>query len=348
MFQPLPAGQAATWDNGRLPTEFLRLRMLDILAIVSPIYIIIFLGYATTRAGLFGRAELLTFGKFVIKLALPALVFNAVAQRHIADIIVPGYLLAYTAGALAMLGGAYAVGRKAAGLDHQQALLHAMGMCSSNSSFIGYPILLLALPSVATTALALNVVVENVVVLPLLLVLLESSVRQARAGEGGGWRAALKTTLWQLARNPLIIALLAGLAVSLLELPLPAPLGRSITMFAQTSGALAVFVIGGTLAGLPMRGVALKVAPIALGKLAMHPLAVALAVACLPLIGMAPLEPELRNAAVLMAAMPMMSIYPILALPYGFGDRAAAALVLATVGSFATLNALLWLLGRQA
>eukprot|EP01032_Pedospumella_encystans_P006944 gene6944-8324_t len=76
----------------------------------------------------------------------------------------------------------------------------------------------------------------------------------------------------------------------------------------------------------------------------MHPLAVALAVACLPLIGMAPLEPELRNAAVLMAAMPMMSIYPILALPYGFGDRAAAALVLATVGSFATLNALLWLM----
>lgn len=321
--------------------------MLDILAIVSPIYIIIFLGYATTRAGLFGKGELLTFGKFVIKLALPALVFNAVAQRHIADIVVPGYLLAYTAGALAMLGGAYLVGRKAAGLDHQQALLHAMGMCSSNSSFIGYPILLLALPSVATTALALNVVVENVVILPLLLVLLETSVR--RAGEGkGGWRSALKTTSWQLARNPLVAALLAGLAVSLLELPLPAPLGRSITMFAQTSGALAVFVIGGTLAGLPMRGVALKVAPIALGKLVMHPLAVALAVACLPLVGMAPLAPELRNAAILMAAMPMMSIYPILALPYGFAERSAAALVLATVGSFATLSALLWLLGRLA
>ncbi|KQW93624.1 permease [Massilia sp. Root418] len=321
--------------------------MLDILAIVSPIYIIIFLGYATTRAGLFGKGELLTFGKFVIKLALPALVFNAIAQRHIADIVVPGYLLAYTAGALAMLGGAYLVGRKAAGLGHQQALLHAMGMCSSNSSFIGYPILLLALPSVATTALALNVVVENVVILPLLLVLLETSVKQAGEGKGA-WRGALKATLWQLAKNPLVVALLAGLAVSLLALPLPAPLGRSITMFAQTSGALAVFVIGGTLAGLPMRGVALKVAPIALGKLVMHPLAVALAVACLPLAGMAPLAPELRNAAILMAAMPMMSIYPILALPYGFAERSAAALVLATVGSFATLSALLWLLGRLA
>ena len=49
-----------------------------------------------------------------------------------------------------------------------------------------------------------------------------------------------------------------------------------------------------------------------------------------------------------MAAMPMMSIYPILALPYGFAERSAAALVLATVVSFATLSALLWLLGRLA
>ncbi|WP_228893283.1 AEC family transporter [Pseudoduganella aquatica] len=324
------------------------LRMLAILAIVSPIYIIIALGYATTRAGVFGKAELLAFGKFVLKLALPALVFNAIAQRHIADIIVPGYLLAYTAGGLAMLGGAYALARKAFGLSHQQALLHAMGMCSSNSAFIGYPILLLALPGVATTALALNVVVENVVLLPLLLVLLETSARKAGAEGAAGGAAAFKATLKQLARNPLIIALLAGLAVSLLELQLPAPLGRSVTMFAQASGALSVFVIGGTLVGLPLRGVSMKVAPIAAGKLLLHPLMVALALAALPLLGVAPLEPELRNAAVLMAAMPMMSIYPLLALPYGFTERAAAALVLATVASFGTLSALLWLMGSFA
>jgi predicted permease len=81
-----------------------------------------------------------------------------------------------------------------------------------------------------------------------------------------------------------------------------------------------------------------------MARLVMHPLAVA----CLPLLGMAPLAPDLRNAAILMAAMPMMSIYPILALPYGFAERSPAALVLATVGSFATLSALLWLLARLA
>ena len=315
--------------------------MLEILAIVSPIYLIIFCGYVITRAGVFAKAEMATFGKFVIKLALPALVFNAIAQRRLADIFVPGYLLAYTLGGLIMLGGAYLVGRKMARLDHQQALLHAMGMCSSNSGFIGYPILLLALPSVASAALALNVVVENVVLLPLLLVLLEGSRRQA--GEGGK-PASLKSILWQLMRNPIIVALLLGLAISVMEWRLPVPLARTVTLFAQTSGALSVFVIGGMLVGLPMRGLSLKVAPIALGKLLLHPLAVALVVACLPWFGMAPLDHAMATAAVLMAAMPMMSIYPMLAQPYGFADRSAAALVLATVGSFITLSALLWMI----
>ncbi|MEN3278176.1 MAG: malonate transporter [Massilia sp.] len=49
--------------------------MSDILAIISPIYIAILAGYAATRMGLFGKADMRVFGKFVINLALPALVF---------------------------------------------------------------------------------------------------------------------------------------------------------------------------------------------------------------------------------------------------------------------------------
>ena len=48
-------------------------------------------------------------------------------------------------------------------------------------------------------------------------------------------------------------------------------------------------------------------------------------------------------AAVLLAAMPTMSIYPILAQAYGHEDRSAAALLIATIASFFTLSALLWL-----
>ena len=61
---------------------------------------------------------------------------------------------------------------------------------------------------------------------------------------------------------------------------------------------------------------------------------------------MAALDPNLRLAAILMAAMPMMGIYPTLAQAYGKEDFSAAALLAATASSFVSLSALLWFLRR--
>ena len=54
-------------------------------------------------------------------------------------------------------------------------------------------------------------------------------------------------------------------------------------------------------------------------------------------------SPHLQLAAVMLAAMPMMGIYPILAQSYGKEDLGAAALLATTVASFFTLSGLLWL-----
>ena len=78
--------------------------MLDILAITGPIYLTIALGYFLTRRGLFARADMRVLGQFVINLALPALLFNALAQRKLADILNGRYLLIYALGSLAAMG----------------------------------------------------------------------------------------------------------------------------------------------------------------------------------------------------------------------------------------------------
>jgi predicted permease len=150
--------------------------------------------------------------------------------------------------------------------------------------------------------------------------------------------------LQRLATNPMIIGLVAGLLVSLSGLKLPEPVSRTVTLFAASSSAISLFVIGGTLVGLPMQGMARRVAPIVIGKLILHPLAVALAIFLLPRLGLAPLDPALRTAAVVMAAMPMLSIYATLAQAYGQEDFCAAALLVTTAASFLSLSGLLWML----
>lgn len=103
--------------------------------------------------------------------------------------------------------------------------------------------------------------------------------------------------------------------------------------------AVSLFVIGGSLVGLQTKGMRRDVSVIALGKLLLHPLAVGLMMWLAP-----PADPALRVAAVIFASVPMLSIYPVLAQKYGFEGFCAAALLLATVLSFVTINGVLWLL----
>ena len=315
--------------------------MLDILAITGPIYLVVLAGYLATRFGLFARADMRVFGKFVVSLALPALIFNALATRRLAEVLRPGYLLSYLGGSMLMLALGYAAGRRAIGWSRMRSTFLAMGVSCSNSSFIGFPILMLMLAPVAGVALGLNVIVENLVMLPLLLAMAES----ARADGSGAWHQVLRQSLRRLARNSMVIAVVAGLAVSLSGMPLPQPLARVVTLFAQASGSVSLFAIGGTLVGLSLSTGWQRVLPIVFGKLLGHPLAVLLVSATLlPLLGIAPMAPELRAAALLMAAMPMLSIYPILAQGYGEADRSATTLLVCMVVSFFTLSGWMWLL----
>lgn len=312
--------------------------MLNILSITTPIYLLILLGYSTTRWGLFSKADMRIVGRFVLNLALPSLLFRALAQRSIGEILNVRYLLAYTLGSLAAIGIGYAFCRRVPRLSPVASTFYAMGMSCSNSGFVGYPILLLILPSVAGVSLALNMMVENLIAIPLLLFMAE----HARSGVGG-WQS-LGHSLRRLIGNPMIIGLVIGIAVSLTGFSVPSPLMRTVELLANASSALSLFVIGGTLVDLPLHGMGLKIWPIVVGKLILHPLMVFVFISLLPLFGLGHLDPSLRVAAVLLASVPMLSIYATLAQPYGHDDFTAVALLVTTIASFFTLSGLLWVM----
>ncbi len=311
--------------------------MLDILAITGPIYITIALGYFLTRRGLFARADMRVLGQFVINLALPALLFNALAQRKLGDILNGRYMLVYAIGSLVTMGLGLLWARRGARQGATVSVFYAMGMSCPNSGFVGYPIALLVIGPVAGVMLGLNMIVENLLLIPLLLALAESST-----GSGGRWHTVLRQSLVNLARNPMVLGLAAGFAVSALEWQMPSPVARTVTLFAQASAALSLFVIGGSLAGLHIAGLRKPVAQIAMGKLLVHPAAMLAALLLCEAAGMVPMDPALRIGVVLAAASPMLGIFPILAQRHGHDGLAAAALLGTTVGSFFTISALLW------
>ncbi len=310
--------------------------MLQTLAITGPIYLLIALGYVACRLKVFTKGDMRVLGQYVVKFALPALIFTALSQRPMIEILNGRYVLDYAMGSLAVMGVAFAWGRFRQRKSMALSALSALGMSGSNTGFIGYPVASQVIgPAAAAVGLALCMVVENLIITPLTLALADSS-----SAAGDKWHHVLGRSLAQLARNPLILAILAGFAVALLRLPIGGVLARTTNMLAMSSTAVSLFVIGGSLVGLQTKGMRRDVSAISIGKLVLHPLAVGLMVWLLP-----PEDAALRAGAVVFASMPMFGIYPILAQKYGHESFCAAALLLAVVLSFVTISITLWLLG---
>ncbi|MFZ9440731.1 MAG: AEC family transporter, partial [Hylemonella sp.] len=76
------------------------------------------------------------------------------------------YLAAYALGSLLTLALGMLWARRVRGHQPKFSAIMAMGMACPNSGFVGYPIMLLTFGPVAGVALALNMVAENLLIIP--------------------------------------------------------------------------------------------------------------------------------------------------------------------------------------
>lgn len=308
--------------------------MLAILTITTPIFLLIGSGYAARRTRLIDHEQMKGVGIFVMYLALPALVIRALTQQPLEEILQFNYLLAYGLGSALVFAFGLFMSLKIQREPLQTGAMQALGMAASNSGFIGYPVAAMVIGSPAAVMMALNMVVETLLIIPTALILAEMAThRSASLGK------TLLTTLLNLSKNPVLIGLLMGLFLALTQTPLPSPALKAIDMLAEAAGPAALFVIGGALCGLELKGLAGRVGQIVAGKLVLHPLIILGAFLLVPGI-----DPVFIAGAVLFAAAPMISIYPLFGQRYGVGDISAAALLLATVISFFTLSVVIGLL----
>ncbi|MFC3612541.1 AEC family transporter [Lutimaribacter marinistellae] len=312
--------------------------MTGILSITFPIYGAITIGFLLVRFGWFSAQDMRVLGNYVLNVALPALLFNAVSRRNIAEVFDGPYMLAFAMAGLATVALAYlwfALTRTEA----PRRAVAVMGTSCPNSGFIGYPVMLLIFPDIAGVILALNMLVENIVIIPVCLILMELS----RGDQHGSLTRKIAAILWGVIKRPMVLGLLLGLVFSLLRIPMPEPVTRLFDMFAAAAAALSLLVIGGSLVGLPLRGNQWRAAQIAVGKLLLHPAMAAFAVMSIGALGFA-LSDDMRIALILSAAMPMFGIYAVLAQEQGHEGMASIAMLMATAGSFVTLSVLLALL----
>jgi predicted permease len=93
------------------------------------------------------------------------------------------------------------------------------------------------------------------------------------------------------------------------------------------------------LVGLKTRGIVTDLSSIVVGKLIIHPLYIVVLMIFFP--GM----PQLfQQVAILLACMPMFSIFAVIGMRYQYGGLCSAVLLPTTLVSFITINLVVWLI----
>lgn len=305
--------------------------MSDLLTVVLPVFIIVGFGYAAAWRRLFSEAAVDLLMAFAQGIAIPCLLFGAIARLDIGAGFQPALLGSFYAGAL--LGFA-------AGALGARLLFHrnwedsvAIGFCGlfSNSVLLGLPITERAYGS---DALAPSFAIISLHA-PFCYAIGITAMEIARA-RGGPLRALPGKVLGAMVRNALIIAIIAGFAVNVSGLPLPGVLAEAIDMLGGAGIPAALFGLGGVLFRYRPEG-DLRVIAYATGvSLLLHP---AITFGLSHLFGLS--AGPTRSAVIIAAMAPGINAY-LFASMYGTAKRVAASSVL--LGTALTvLTATFWL-----
>ena len=305
--------------------------MLNLIPTTAPVFILIALGYLSIKAKIVSEDGIASMAKVVLYFTLPALIFSTVAGMEFHEVIVPQYFLGYMFGSVAMLGIGIFLYRIVFKRGLAESTLKGLGMSNSNSAFFGYPVMLLAFEHPPTAAFTMALIIENIVILPLGFALLELSQTHAKSPI-----KILLNVAKRLVKSPLIIAVSAGVLASTFHVELPNTADRVLSMLSGASATLALLVLGASLLGTKIKGNAKDISIVVIGKLVGHPIMVGLLLWVMPDV-----DKHLLYGGILIAAVPMMSIYPILASPFGFRQVSASTLLVTTICSFFTLMVVL-------
>jgi malonate transporter len=306
-----------------------------ILNTALPFFALIFCGYGAGRFRLLSEASIAGVNAFVFYFALPAFIFNLLATSPLADVVNGPFVAAYLGTGLVVFAVAAVLGRLIFKVRRSEAALQGAAAVLGNTGYMGIPLVAAAFGDRAAIPLVLGLTLEATVLIPLAIVLVE-----AQKGLDAGWYRLLGSVAGAMVRNPIIIAIFTGVAVSAASLGLPTPIENFTDLLGRAAGPCALFALGATLTSFPISTGIGEVSYMTFFKLLVHPAAIWFATTRL-----FDVDPLWASVAILGASLPVAANVFIVARQYDtYVDRTSSAILISTAISVFTVSALLTVL----
>lgn len=215
--------------------------MLSALAQAIPVFAIIALGFFAGRVKLIEGDHAQALNRFVFLFAMPAALFIFAATNPPPGLADLPFIGAFMAVALTVFFSSFLIARALFGLGVREAGAHAFGSTLGNAVFLGLPIVLTIEGWGAPYLLLM--LCEGIVIMSLGAAFL-TAPEDSRHSPA----KAVLHALFRVRRNPIVVAMIFGFAVSLLRLPVPAPAEAFFQLLGRAAGPAALFALGVSLA----------------------------------------------------------------------------------------------------
>ncbi len=306
--------------------------MLQFFLASSPIFAVVALGFLAGRRGMVTPQGFSAFAAYAFNLALPALMVTMLSRQPLARAFEPRFFLAVLAAGLTVFAAVALLAGMAGRRGLAEAGSHGQAATGGNQAFLGVPLMLAVVGERATGPIALVILAEAGILMPVGLACM--GLGRPAAAAAGLPAVLARATLG----NPIVLGVAAGAAVSLLGLALPVPLERLLSCLGASAGPVALFALGGTLAAQRLGEGLRPVLGLVAAKLALYP---ALAWALLRAAG---LGPDWVAAGTLLAGLPTAAYAFVFAQRFEAAPaRVSAAILLSTLAGAVTFPLLAWL-----
>jgi len=300
--------------------------MLTIVAAILPVFLLILVGAGLRRLDFPGEAAWGPLSRLAYYVLFPALILEALGGAQLGALRVGPMAAAIVATLVAVMAVLLALRPRLADTDP------AFSSVVQGSTRVNGYICLSLVDSIWGSAGLTVAAVAMAAIVPTVNVLAVSTL--ARFGHGGDPR--VRAVVRTLARNPLIWAALAGIALNATGIGLPPVIGPMAEMLSRAALPLGLLIVGAALDFSAVRHDAGPIVRSAVLKLAVAP---AFAAVFLWLFGV---EGITADVALLFMAAPTATASYVLARELGGDARLMAGLVTAqTLASLVTLPVIL-------
>jgi predicted permease len=303
--------------------------MLELFAIVLPVFGLIGIGYVARQMGFISERAGEGLSEFVFTLSLPCLIFRTLVRAEIPDVQPWGYWIAYFVGVAVVWLLATVIGQHFFGIKGVSAVVAGFSAGQANTVFVGVPMILKAYGDEGAVPLFLLIAVHLPVTMTLATILAE------------GRQASPVIVLRRLFTHPIVVGILAGSACRPIAAHVPAPAWQVMDLLASAAVPCALISMGIALRRYGLQTGWKLPTVISFLKLVLHPLIVLLLAT-----RVFNMPPVWAGVAVLFASCPSGIKAYLFAERYGEGVAlASSAITLSTFLALGTTLVWLYVLG---